>query len=162
MAWGISYTCTTPSGIGLELFSSLEFGFPRALHLQCTVELVLQLSKCTMSDPEIFQQVFVVCVLLFPKWKYHTLRKKMLNIYGVFAYNNFWNWIRILFLVRIWFSRCFSSQNYNNFFAILGTNSWCTCHYQNPNNGDIYKLENVHWNFYAKNPAHAFKSTLIQ
>ncbi len=32
----------TVSGIGLEFFSSLESGFPGALHLQSTVELVLQ------------------------------------------------------------------------------------------------------------------------
>ncbi len=35
-------TDTTVSAFGLELFSSLEFGLPRALHLQCTVELVVQ------------------------------------------------------------------------------------------------------------------------
>ena len=50
---GISYTisemicevappCLTLSVIGLEFFSSLESGFPGALHLQSTVELVLQ------------------------------------------------------------------------------------------------------------------------
>ncbi len=35
-------TDITVSVIGLEFFFSLEFGFPGALHLQSTVELVLQ------------------------------------------------------------------------------------------------------------------------
>ncbi len=35
---------TTVSVVGLELLSSLEFGFPGALHLQSTVELVLQVT----------------------------------------------------------------------------------------------------------------------
>ncbi len=38
---GVHESYITVSGIGLEFFSSLEFGFPGALHLQSTMELVL-------------------------------------------------------------------------------------------------------------------------
>ena len=38
----IVFSLQTVSVIGLEFFSSLEFGFPGALHLQSTMELVLQ------------------------------------------------------------------------------------------------------------------------
>ena len=38
----VNYTHKTVSVIGLEFLSSLESGFPRALHLQSTVKLVLQ------------------------------------------------------------------------------------------------------------------------
>ncbi len=44
----------TVSVIGLEFFSPLEFGFPGALHLQSTVELVLQHPshvKMVMKNP---------------------------------------------------------------------------------------------------------------
>ncbi len=69
---------TTVSAFGLEFFSPLESGFPWALHLQSTVELVLQVMGIAAKCDRLSLKPRKV-LAIYANIKSHSQFKKMFN-----------------------------------------------------------------------------------